>query len=151
MESVDASKPALVLAEENLAINGFDPESHPCIDSNVFDYLKNAQSEERKYDIVIIDPPAFAKSRSARERALRAYVRLNRQAIELIRPGGILVSSSCSTSITYEDFLGVLQQAAMKAGRAVQIVNSHLQAADHPVASAFPEGQYLKCCFGTVR
>ena len=150
VESVDASEPALMLAHENLRMNGLDPEAHPCVIANVFDYLKQCKEDGRAYDMVVVDPPAFAKSRPALKRATRAYGRLNRLAMGLVRVGGTLVSASCSPPVDYESFVEILQGAAAEAGRSIQMTRSHLQSVDHPILPAFPEGRYLKCFFCVV-
>lgn len=148
--SVDVSQPAIDLVEHNLRLNRFDPDDHPCIAANVFDYLKDCKAEERTFDAIVVDPPAFVKTQRAIPQATRAYISLNRKAIELIRPGGLLVTASCSTQIDYEAFFTIVKHAASAAGRNVQIVKSHLQAIDHPSPVSFPEGRYLKCLFGIV-
>ena len=148
--SVDASEPALLLAKENLVANGFDAENHPCVQENVFDYLKGCKESDQQFDVVIVDPPAFAKSAGALKRASRAYVRLNKMALDVIRPGGILVSASCSSAVDYDAFLGFLRSAGGEARRQVQIVKTHLNSVDHPTFVAFPEGRYLKCFFCVV-
>ncbi len=148
--SVDVSQPAIDLVEHNLRLNRFAPESHPCIAANVFDYLKDCKAEKKQFDAIVVDPPAFVKTQRAIPQATRAYISLNRKAIELLRPGGILVTASCSTQIDYESFFTIVKHAASAAGRNVQIVKSHLQAVDHPSPVSFPEGRYLKCLFGVV-
>ena len=149
--SVDVSQPAIDLVERNLESNRFSPNDHPCIAANVFDYLKECKAEKKMFDAIVVDPPAFVKTRAAIPQATRAYISLNRKAIELIRPNGILVTASCSTQIDYEAFFAIVRHAATSAGRTVQIVKSHLQAIDHPSPVTFPEGRYLKCLFGVVR
>lgn len=149
--SVDVSEPAIDLARQNLELNRLDPEAHPCVVANVFDFLKDCRREKRRFDMVVVDPPAFVKAQEALHTAVRAYISLNRRAIELLRPGGVLVSASCSTQVDYERFFSILRNAAAAARRELQIVKSHLQAVDHPVCTAFPEGRYLKCFFGIVR
>ena len=148
--SVDVSQPAIDLVEHNLRLNRYDPEEHPCLAANVFDYLKECKAEKRQFDAIVVDPPAFVKTQRAIPQATRAYISLNRKAIELIRPGGLLVTASCSTQIDYESFFTIVKHAATAAGRNVQIVKSHLQAVDHPSPVSFPEGRYLKCLFGLV-
>jgi 23S rRNA (cytosine1962-C5)-methyltransferase len=150
VESVDASEPALVLARENLVRNGFDSESFPCIRAQVFDHLKACRSDGRFFDVVIVDPPAFAKSRGALKRAQRAYVRLNEMAMQILKPGGILVSTSCSSAVDYDLFWDLIKKAGAQAGRRVQVVKTHLQSIDHPGYIAFTEGRYLKCFFCRV-
>jgi 23S rRNA (cytosine1962-C5)-methyltransferase len=149
--SVDVSEKAVALARQNLELNRFDPDANPCIAANVFDYLKQCKSDGRKYDLVVVDPPAFAKTRATQGTAVRAYISLNRKAIEITRPGGMLVTASCSTQVDYETFFTVVRHAASAARREVQVIRTHLQAVDHPVSSAFPEGRYLKCLFCSVR
>lgn len=150
VESVDASEPALVLAKENLSLNGFDPNDHPCIQENVFDHLKACKDGGRQFDVVIVDPPAFAKSLGALKRASRAYVRLNRMAIEVLKPGGILVSASCSSAVDDETYVGFLRLAGAETKRSIQVIKTHLNSIDHPGFVAFPEGRYLKCFFCVV-
>ena len=149
--SVDVSLPAIDLAKRNLELNRFDPEAHPCIVENVFDFLRACKVEGRQFDMAVVDPPAFVKTQEALDRAVRAYISLNRKAVEVLRPGGVLVSASCSTQIDYETFSTILKHAATAAQRELQIVKTHLQAVDHPVSISFPEGRYLKCFFGVVR
>jgi 23S rRNA (cytosine1962-C5)-methyltransferase len=147
VESVDASEPALVLAKENLSLNGFDPQDHPCIQENVFDHLKACKETGRLFDVVVVDPPAFAKSLGALKRASRAYVRLNKMALDVLKPGGILVSASCSSALDYETFFGYIRLAGAEANRNLQVIKTHLNSVDHPAFAAFPEGRYLKCFF----
>jgi len=149
--SVDVSERAVDLARRNLELNRFDAAQHPCVAENVFDYLKACRGREQTFDMVIVDPPAFVKTQEALGRAVRAYISLNRRAIEVLRPGGILVTASCSTQVDYETFCTVVRHASSAAGRELRIVRTHLQAVDHPVSSAFPEGRYLKCLYALVR
>jgi 23S rRNA (cytosine1962-C5)-methyltransferase len=148
--TVDVSDKAIDLARCNMQRNGFDPDAHPCIEANVFDYLVQCRDDRQKFDVVIIDPPAFVKSQDALKNATRAYISLNRKAMDVLNPGGILVSASCSTQIDYESFCTILRHAATGAKRDLQIFNSHLQAIDHPFSTVFPEGRYLKCFFGVA-
>ena len=148
--SVDVSEPALDLARSNLELNRFDTETNPCVAGNVFDYLKTCKAEDRRFDMVIVDPPAFVKTQEALNTAVRAYISLNRKAIEILRPGGVLVTASCSTQVDYETFFSIVRRAAAASRRELRIVLSHHQAVDHPALTAFPEGRYLKCLFGIV-
>lgn len=148
--SVDTSEVGIELARKNLEHNRFDPNLHPCIISNVFDYLKFSRKNGNQFDMVILDPPAFVKTKRALDRAIRAYINLNRSAIQVLRPGGMLVSSSCSTLIDYETFFNIIRKAAIACHRDFRIVRGHLQAVDHPVTVTFPEGRYLKSVFGIV-
>jgi len=99
----------------------------------------------------VVDPPAFVSNREALDKALKSYISLNRRAIDLVRPGGILVTSSCSTQVDYDQFYRVVKHAATAARREVHLFKSHLMSIDHPASSRFPEGRYLKCLFGVVR
>ncbi|MBT4141513.1 MAG: class I SAM-dependent rRNA methyltransferase [Candidatus Latescibacteria bacterium] len=150
VESVDASEPALLLAKENLSVNGFDSKDHPCIQENVFDYLKVCKEKSRQFDVIVVDPPAFAKSSGALKRASRAYVRLNRMAIDVLKPGGILVSASCSSAVDDDTFLSYLRTAGAETRRDIQVIKTHFTSIDHPGFVAFPEGRYLKCFFCVV-
>ena len=149
--SVDVSETAIDLARQNLELNRFSPDDHPCLADNVFDYLKACRADGVSYDLVIVDPPAFVKTQSALSQATRAYISLNRRAIQILRPGGILVTASCSTQIDYEAFFTIIKHAATAAHRTVQVIRSHMQAIDHPSPVNFPEGRYLKCFFATVQ
>lgn len=149
--SVDVSETAIDLARQNLELNRFSPDDHPCLADNVFDYLKACRVDGVSYDLVIVDPPAFVKTQSALSQATRAYISLNRRAIQILRPGGILVTASCSTQIDYEAFFTIIKHAATAAHRTVQVIRSHMQAIDHPSPVNFPEGRYLKCFFATVQ
>jgi 23S rRNA (cytosine1962-C5)-methyltransferase len=149
--SVDVSEPAVELARRNLELNRLDVDANPCVVDNVFDYLKASKDEGRRFDMAIVDPPAFVKTQEALDTAVRAYISLNRKAIEVLRPGGVLVSASCSTQVDYETFFLILRRAAAASRRNLHIVKSHLQAVDHPALTAFPEGRYLKCLFGIVQ
>ena len=149
--SVDVSATAIELARQNLELNRVSPDVHPCLTENVFDYLKACRSDGVTYDLVVVDPPAFVKTQAALTQATRAYISLNRRAIEILSPGGILVTASCSTQIDYEGFFTILKHAATAAGRTVQVIRSHTQAIDHPTPVSFPEGRYLKCFFAVVQ
>lgn len=148
--SVDVSPTAIELAEQNLVLNRLSTDDHTCVTDNVFDYLKACRSSGEQYDLVVVDPPAFVKTQEALSHATRAYISLNRRAIQVLRPGGVLVTASCSTQIDYESFFTILKHAATAANRTVQVVKSHLQAVDHPAPVSFPEGRYLKCLYAIV-
>ncbi len=149
--SVDISETAIDLARQNLELNRLSQDDHPCVADNVFDYLKACRSDGVTYDLVIVDPPAFVKTQAALTQATRAYISLNRRAIQILRPGGILVTASCSTQIDYEAFFTIVKHAATAANRTVQVLRSHTQAIDHPSPVNFPEGRYLKCFFAVVQ
>ena len=144
--NLDASVDALELGEENLQLNGYDPERQAeSIAGDVFQILRDWQREpERRFDLVILDPPKFAQSKRTVDGALRGYKEINLQALRLLRPGGILATFSCSGLVSAELFQKVIFGAAIDAGRPVQILEWLQQGADHPVALTFPEGAYLK-------
>jgi len=144
--NLDSSIDALELGEENLQLNGFDPERWTeSIAGDVFQILRDWQHEpDRRYDLIILDPPKFAQSKRTVDNALRGYKDINLQALRLLRPGGILATFSCSGLVSAGLFQKVIFGAAVDAGRPVQILEWLQQGADHPVALTFPEGAYLK-------
>ncbi|MBI3960713.1 MAG: class I SAM-dependent rRNA methyltransferase [Chloroflexi bacterium] len=144
--NLDASVDALKLGEENLQRNGYDPEKQTeSIAGDVFQILRDWQREaERRFDVVILDPPKFAQSKRTVDGALRGYKEINLQAMRLLRPDGILATFSCSGLVSADLFQKVIFGAAVDAGRPVQILEWLQQGADHPVALTFPEGAYLK-------
>ncbi|MFO7631846.1 MAG: class I SAM-dependent rRNA methyltransferase [Caldilinea sp.] len=144
--NIDSSVDALTLAETNLRRNGFDPDRQAeSIAGDVFTILRDwSVDSERRYDVVILDPPKFAQSQSGVDRALRGYKEINRLALRLLRPGGILATFSCSGLVSADLFQKVVFGAAVDADRQVQVLETLRQSADHPVAITFPEGEYLK-------
>ena len=126
---------------ENLVLNGFDPAVHECFVMDTFDFLKDKSDA---YDVIILDPPAFAKHRDARHQALRGYQRLNAEAFRVIRPGGVLFTFSCSQVVDRQLFYNAVVAAAIQAGRDVSVLHHLSQPADHPVSIFHPEGEYLK-------
>ena len=140
--SIDSSSKAIALAEENINLNFEDDTRHHSIAEDAFKYLREA--EKGQYDMIILDPPAFAKHRGAIRNALQGYKRLNAAAMEIIKPGGILFTFSCSQAISKEQFrLSVFSSAAI-AGRKVRILHQLTQPTDHPINIYHPEGEYLK-------
>jgi 23S rRNA (cytosine1962-C5)-methyltransferase len=139
---VDSSRPALEVADRNAALNGREVE---WIEANAFDLLRDYACAGQQYDTVVLDPPAFAKSKSNLATALRGYKELNLRALKMLRPGGILVTCSCSYHVSPADFLGVVAQAARDMHRNLRIVENRTQARDHPILIAVPETAYLKC------
>ncbi len=139
--SVDSSEPACHIARENTLLNHLNPELHTIIVSDVFDFLK---SDPLNYDLVILDPPAFAKKRGDVSQGCRGYKELNRLAIEKMPKGSLLLTCSCSHFIDPGLFQNLLFQAALEAKRSVKIVSRHIQAGDHPISLFHPEGDYLK-------
>ena len=139
---VDSSRPALEAAERNASLNDREIE---WIEGNAFDLLKDYAAAGHRYDTIVLDPPAFAKSKKAVETALRGYKELNLRALKMLRRGGILVTCSCSYHVSEEDFLQTLGEAAADAHRTVRIVEKRGQAQDHPIVLNVPETAYLKC------
>src|SRR6202521_4636590 len=149
---VDSSRPALEVAEQNAAINRRDlsqPEIE-WIEANAFDLLKDYSSSNRRYDTIVLDPPAFAKSKRDLDTAMRGYKELNLRALKMLRPGGVLVTCSCSYHVSQADFLQMLAQASRDAHRGLRIVEVRGQAKDHPVLLNVPETSYLKCVIARV-
>ena len=139
---VDSSRPALEVADRNATLNGREVE---WIEANAFDLLRDYASAGQQYDTVVLDPPAFAKSKSKLATALRGYKELNLRALKMLRPGGILVTCSCSYHVSPADFLEVVAQAARDMHRNLRIVENRTQAKDHPILLTVPETAYLKC------
>ena len=145
--SVDISAPAIESARQNFILNGLDPNHHQFLVADVFDYLEQAQGAGEQFDVVVLDPPAFAKTQSARAQALKAYRRLNTLGMQVLRPGGILLTCSCSGVIGMNDLLGVLSQSAQRLQRTVQLLETFSYGVDHPLNLAMPETAYLKVVF----
>jgi len=139
---VDSSRPALEVADRNACLNGREIE---WIEANAFDLLRDYASAGQQYDTIVLDPPAFAKSKSNLETALRGYKELNLRALRMLRPRGILVTCSCSYHVSPTDFVGVVAQAAQDMHRNLRILENRTQAKDHPILLAVPETAYLKC------
>ena len=139
---VDSSRPALEVADRNASLNGREIE---WIEANAFDLLRDYASAGQQYDTIVLDPPAFAKSKSNLETALRGYKELNLRALRMLRPRGILVTCSCSYHVSPTDFVGVVAQAAQDMHRNLRILENRTQAKDHPILLAVPETAYLKC------
>ncbi len=149
--SVDISASAIGLARQHFSLNGLDPDKHEFLIANAFEYLEQAKREGEKFDVVILDPPAFAKTQGARTQALKAYRRLNMLGMHVLRPGGILLTCSCSGAVGLDDFLGVLSQVTQRLHRPVQLLEVYTHSVDHPINLAMPETTYLKvviCCVG---
>lgn len=142
VDSVDSSAKAVALTDANIALNFPDDPRHRSYTEDAFKFLNDMEKD--KYDLIILDPPAFAKHRRAIKNGLIGYRRLNTRAFEKIKPGGILFTFSCSQAITREMFRLAVFSASVKAGRRVRILHQLSQPADHPVDIAHPEGEYLK-------
>ena len=141
---VDSSRPALEMAEQNAALNQPAHEIE-WIEGNAFDLLKDYSEAGRQYDTIVLDPPAFARSRKTLETALRGYKELNLRALKMLRPGGVLVTCSCSYHVSEADFLQTVAAAALDARRTIRLIEKRGQARDHPVLVGVPETAYLKC------
>jgi len=142
--SVDSSALAIETLRENIKLNNLDVAKHIAIQSDVNKQLRAFREQEEKFDIIVLDPPKYAPSRSALDRASRAYKDLNRLAMLLLNDGGLLATYSCSGAMNMETFKQVLAWAALDAGKQVQFIYQFCQPEDHPVRASFPEGEYLK-------
>ncbi len=142
VDSVDSSARALALVDKNVELNGFDASMNESFCTDAIEFLRNTPKD--KYDLIIVDPPAFAKHRGALGNALRAYQRLNAAAIAKVAPGGLVFCFSCSQVVTKEDFALAVFSAAAQTGRRVRILDRLNQPADHAVNIYHPEGEYLK-------
>jgi len=154
---VDVSAPALEASAANFALNRDDASGgqmeHKLVVADAFEYLERLHGSERNasgqpFDMLIVDPPSFAKSSAEIERALAAYRRLARLATGLLAPGGVLVMASCSSRVTADAFFDTVTQAAQQAGHPLTEIRRTGHALDHPIT--FPEGEYLKCLFASV-
>jgi 23S rRNA (cytosine1962-C5)-methyltransferase len=142
--NVDSSRDALDLARENLRLNELSALDTDFVEADVFAYLRQLRAEQRTFDVIIADPPKLAQSQGQLERAARAYKDLNLIALQLLKPGGCLITFSCSGLVTPDLFQKIVFGAAVDARRDAQIVERLSQASDHPVLLSFPEGEYLK-------
>lgn len=140
VHSLDSSKKAISLTDDNIILNNYT-EKHLSICADAMDYMKDLQED---YDIIVLDPPAFAKHREKRHQAIQGYKRLNAHAIRQIKPGGIIFTFSCSQVIDKALFTNTIIAAAIESGRNVRILEQIHQPADHPIHAFHPEGEYLK-------
>jgi 23S rRNA (cytosine1962-C5)-methyltransferase len=145
VEAVDISESAIDLAKKNAQLNGITNIQFET--DNVFDRLKLYDSQKRKFDTIVLDPPAFAKSRAHIEAAEKGYKEINLRALRMLNPGGLLITSSCSQHMDENAFLNILARAASDAGRRVQVIEKRTQGKDHPFLISMPETYYLKCIF----
>jgi len=144
--AVDISREALEVAEQNEKLNPVrgKPEIE-WMEANAFDLLKDYATAGRQYDIIVLDPPAFARSRKTLPAAMRGYKEMNLRAMKMLRPGGILVTCSCSFVVGEDDFAAMLTEAAQDVHRSVKLLEKRAQAKDHPILLGVPETHYLKC------
>jgi 23S rRNA (cytosine1962-C5)-methyltransferase len=143
VEAVDISKAAVESARANAERNGLT--NIQCIEANAFDYLRDRDREGIRYDTIILDPPAFAKNKESLEGALRGYKEINNRAMRLLRPGGVLITCSCSHHLSEGLFAEMLADAAKDAHVLVRVLERRIQSSDHPVLLTVPETLYLKC------
>jgi len=144
--AVDISREVLEVAEQNETLNAAANKTEiEWIEGNAFDLMKDYSSAGRQYDTIVLDPPAFAKSKKQLESAMRGYKELNLRAMKMLRPGGVLVTCSCSFAVSEQDFFEVLNEAAQDAHRSVRVLEKRTQAKDHPILLGVPETYYLKC------
>ncbi|MFN3841111.1 MAG: class I SAM-dependent rRNA methyltransferase [Cyclobacteriaceae bacterium] len=141
VHSVDVSEKAIEAARKNIELNRFNAFDHACFAADSFEYLEKSAVT---YDLIILDPPAFAKHRDARHQAMKGYQRLNTLAMKKIKPGGILFTFSCSQVVDRQLFYDTIVSAALHAGREIKVLHRLSQPADHPVSIYHPEGEYLK-------
>ena len=143
---VDASRAALEVADRNLECNAPHLRAHTeWVEADAFELLRDWQQANRQFDTIVLDPPAFAKTKRAAEGALRGYKELNLRAMRMLSPGGLLVTCSCSFHVSLEDFTEIIRTAAADSGRRVQLLEVRGAAPDHPAVITLPETRYLKC------
>ncbi|MGA2415636.1 MAG: class I SAM-dependent rRNA methyltransferase [Candidatus Sulfotelmatobacter sp.] len=150
--AVDSSRPALEVADQNAALNHalLQEKEIEWIEANAFDLLKDYAVAGQRYDTIVLDPPAFAKNKRDLEAALRGYKELNLRALKMLRPGGILVTCSCSYHVSQADFMEMLADSARDAHRVLRLLELRGQAKDHPILPNVPETAYLKCVIANV-
>jgi 23S rRNA (cytosine1962-C5)-methyltransferase len=136
----------LEVAEQNEKLNAAaNRREIEWIEGNAFDLMKDYATAGKKYDVIVLDPPAFAKSKKHLDSAMRGYKELNLRALMMLRPGGVLVTCSCSFAVSEDDFQTMVAGAAADAHRVVRILEKRTQAKDHPILLGVPETYYLKC------
>jgi 23S rRNA (cytosine1962-C5)-methyltransferase len=139
---IDSSRPALEVADRNAALNGREIQ---WIEANAFDLLRDSADAGRRFDAIVLDPPAFAKSKKTLDTALRGYKELNLRALKMLRPGGTLITCSCSYHVSLADFMEVVADSARDMHRTLRVLETRSQAKDHPILLTVPETAYLKC------
>jgi 23S rRNA (cytosine1962-C5)-methyltransferase len=142
--NADVSQPALDIARENAELNGFDKKKAIFLNADVFKLLREYRDQKTKFDVVIMDPPKFAESKAQLNGACRGYKDINMLAMQILKPGGTLLTYSCSGLMDQNLFQKIIADAALDSGRSVKFVERFEQAADHPTDTAYPEGFYLK-------
>ena len=145
---IDISADAVAAARRNAELNNLNNIEFR--EANVFDALREMEAVGERFDVIVLDPPAFAKNRASLKAAIRGYKEINLRALKLLNPGGVLVTCTCSYHVSEELFLEILAQAAIDARRRLQLMEKRMQATDHPVLSGMPETYYLKCVIARV-
>ena len=148
MIGIDISADAVAAAQRNAQLN--EIANVEFLEANVFDVLREMEAAGDRFDVIVLDPPAFAKNRASLKAAIRGYKEINLRALKLLNPGGVLITCTCSYHVSEELFIEILAQAAIDAHRRVQIVEKRMQASDHPVLVGVPETYYLKCVIARV-
>jgi 23S rRNA (cytosine1962-C5)-methyltransferase len=141
--AIDISADAVAAAQRNANLNQIGNVEF--VEANVFDVLREMEAAGDRFDVIVLDPPAFAKNRASLKAAIRGYKEINLRALKLLHPGGVLITCTCSYHVSEELFIEIVAQAAIDAHRRVQIVEKRIQASDHPVLVGVPETYYLKC------
>ncbi len=142
--SVDSAAPSIQAARENFSRNGYDPSASAFHTEDAFEYLDKARTAGRTFDLVISDPPSFAKRREQLRQALKAYRRLAGLCLRVTAPGGVYAAASCTSQVSPDQFRQTLEEAALRTNRRVQLIHEAYHAVDHPTFLAHPEGRYLK-------
>src|SRR5262249_27905521 len=145
---IDISADAVVAADQNARLN--ELANVEFREANVFDALREFEARGERFDVIVLDPPAFAKNRASLKSAIRGYKEINLRALKLLHAGGVLITCTCSYHVAEDLFLEILHEAAIDARRRVQIIEKRMQASDHPVLLGMPETYYLKCVISRV-
>jgi len=145
---IDISADAVAAAQRNTQLNGI--ANVEFLEANVFDVLREMEAAGDRFDVIVLDPPAFAKNRASLKAAIRGYKEINLRALKLLNSGGVLITCTCSYHVSEELFIEIVAQAAIDAHRRVQIIEKRIQASDHPVLVGVPETYYLKCVIARV-
>ena len=142
--SVDRDAGAIALARKNFELNGLEPSKHGFVASDVLDFLAGRRDDRTRFDLIVLDPPSFAKTQKAVPAALDGYASLHRAALGVLSPGGILATASCSARVSPDEFVSSIREACAKTHTDLTLLEERRQPPDHPVLLAFPEGRYLK-------
>jgi 23S rRNA (cytosine1962-C5)-methyltransferase len=148
--NVDESQAALDQAHRNFSINNLPAEQQEFVQGDAFAWMESQAGHHRQFDIVIVDPPAFAKTNKDKPKAMKAYKRMDKLAMAITKPGGLLITCSCSGSVSLAEFEEALKEAAQESDRQVQVLQTFKHGTDHPVLAVTPEANYLKVLFCRV-